>query len=271
MVKLAIYAAVLLGTYLAMGLYMVLTLDRLMYYPRSELDARPGDFGLEADEISFTAEDGTPLHGWYFSRPGNRAVLLFLHGNAGNISHRLSTVRQLSRLPVDIFLFDYRGYGLSGGTAGGEKPLLDARAALEAVRSRPGAEGRKVVLLGESIGGSMAVVLAAGEEVDGVITLAAFTSTRGVARDMPLYWIFSFIVPNHYNALGALPDVKAPLLLIHGRADEVIPFSHGERLLAAAGGRREHFWVKGGMHNDLFAVSGIEIVNRIGTFLDSLD
>lgn len=269
--KFAMYAALLLGIYLLMGLYMVLSLDRLMYYPRRELDARPGDFGLDGDEVAFTAEDGTPLHGWYFARPGSRAVLIFLHGNAGNISHRLSTVRQLSRLPADIFLFDYRGYGLSGGRAGGEKPLLDARAALEVVRSRPGAEGKKVVLLGESIGGSMALVLAAGEEVDGVITLAAFTSTRGVARDMPLYWIFSFIVPNRYDAIGSLPEVKAPVLFIHGRADEVIPFRHGERLLAAADGRKEHFWVKGGMHNDLFSLAGIEIVNRIGTFLESLD
>jgi hypothetical protein len=269
-VKAAGLATVLLGSYFVTGLIMVLSLDRFMYFPVKGLGAEPADFGLEGEDVEFTSPDGTNLHGWYFSRPGSRAVLVFLHGNAGNISHRLATVRQLLRAPVDIFLFDYRGYGRSAGEARGEGPLLDAGAALEAVRSRPGTSGKKIVLLGESIGGAMAFVLAGREKVDGVITLSAFTSTRGVARSMPLYWVFSFILPDRYNALEAVARSEAPVLVIHGEDDEIIPFSHGERLYAAAGEGRDSFWVEKGMHNDLFAVAGMEIVDRITQFVESL-
>ncbi len=269
--KLLTLAASVAAAYAVTGLYFVFSIDRIMYYPRRGLDARPEDFSLQAEEVAFTASDGTPLHGWYFPRPGSNAVLVFLHGNAGNISHRLATVHQLLRAPADVFLFDYRGYGLSGGKAKGEAPLLDAEAALEEVRSRTDGSGKKIVLLGESVGGSMGLVLAARERVDGVVTLGAFTSTRAVARGIPLFMPFSPIVPNRFDALGALPSVKVPLLLIHGTEDEVIPFSHGERLYAAASEPKEHFWVQGGMHNDLFAVAGIEIVDRIAGFIEKLD
>jgi hypothetical protein len=268
--KLASFALLLFGSYLATGLFMLLTLDRHMYFPRKGLDAGPGDFGLDGEEVSFTSSDGTPLHGWYFPRAGSRTVLLFLHGNAGNISHRLSTVHQLLRAPADVFLFDYRGYGLSSGEAKGVKPLLDAGAALETLRSRVAGEGKRIVLFGESIGGAMALLLASKEKVDGVVAMAAFTSTRDVARSMPLYWLFSFILPERYDAIGALKRVEAPLLVIHGTEDEIIPFSHGERIYAAAAGPKENFWVRGGRHNDLFSLAGIEIVNRITAFIETL-
>jgi pimeloyl-ACP methyl ester carboxylesterase len=268
--KIASFALLLLGSYLAAGLFLLLSLDRLMYYPRKGLDGVPGDFGLDGEEVSFPSSDGTPLHGWYFPRAGSRTVLLFLHGNGGNISHRLSAVRQLLRAPADVFLFDYRGYGLSGGEAKGVKPLLDAAAALETLRSRVAGEGKRIVLFGESIGGSMALILASKEKVDGVVAMAAFTSTRDVARSMPLYWLFSFILPERYDAIGALKRVEAPLLVIHGTEDEIIPFRHGEEIYAAASGRKENFWVRGGRHNDLFDVAGIEIVQRVADFVEKL-
>lgn len=263
-------AAVSLLSYLAAGAFLVFSADRFMYYPRRGLDAFPADFGLEAEEVAFAASDGTALHGWYFSRPGSRAVLVFLHGNAGNISHRLPIARLFDRLPADLFLFDYRGYGKSAGRPRGEKPLLDAKAALDAVRARPGFNGRKIVLVGESIGASMALMVAAGEEVDGVVSIAAFTSTKAVARDILLFRIFAPLLPERYDALGALGQVRAPILFIHGTKDEVIPFSHTERLFAAARGKKEFFPIEGGRHNDLFHVAGLEIVERIRAFVTNL-
>lgn len=268
--KLLSLAAVIIFSYLAAGAFLVFSVDRFMYYPRRGLGASPADFGLEAEEVAFSASDGTALHGWYFSRPASRAVLVFFHGNAGNISHRLPMARLFSRIPADLFLFDYRGYGKSAGRPRGEKPLLDAKAALAAVRARPGAARRKVILVGESIGGSMALMVAAGEEVDGVVSIAAFTSTKAVARDILLFRIFAPLIPERYDALGALGQVRAPILFIHGTKDEVIPFSHGERLFAAARGEKEFFPVRGGRHNDLFAVAGIEIVERIRAFVAGL-
>jgi hypothetical protein len=269
-VKILPLAAVSLLSYLAAGAFLVFSADRFMYYPRRGLDAFPADFGLEAEEVAFAASDGTALHGWYFSRPGSRAVLVFLHGNAGNISHRLPIARLFDRLPADLFLFDYRGYGKSAGRPRGEKPLLDAKAALDAVRARPGFNGRKIVLVGESIGASMALMVAAGEEVDGVVSIAAFTSTKAVARDILLFRIFAPLLPERYDALGALGQVRAPILFIHGTKDEVIPFSHTERLFAAARGKKEFFPIEGGRHNDLFHVAGLEIVERIRVFVAGL-
>jgi hypothetical protein len=268
--KISIVVALLLGAYFVTGLLLRFSMDRLMYYPSRGLDAVPSDFGLEAEDVAFFAADGTPLFGWYFTDPASRAVLIFLHGNAGNISHRLGMVRQLLGIRADVFLFDYRGYGESGGEPRGEKLLLDARAAIETVRSRPGSAGRKIVLFGESIGGAMSLVLAADEAVDGVVTIGAFSSTRDVAREMPFYRIFTPLVPDLYNARDALKKVEVPVFFIHGTEDEIIPFSHGERLLAAAGAQKEHLWIEGGGHNDLFGVAGIEIVRRLSDFLDRL-
>jgi len=270
MTKVLVFIALFSGAYLAMGLFLLLSLDRLMYYPSRRIDAVPADFGLEAEEVRFAAADDTPLHGWYFAAPESRAVFVFLHGNAGNISHRLGLVHQLQRAKGDVFLFDYRGYGESGGEPRGESPLLDARAAVDFVRSHPGGEGKKILLFGESIGGAMSLVLAGEEEVDGVITLAAFSSARDVARDMPLYRVFTPLVPDRYNALAAVGGLDIPILFIHGTADEIIPFAHGERLFASAGKGKEHFWIEGAGHNDLFQVAGIEIVQRVSTFLDRL-
>lgn len=270
MSKVLIFVVLFLGAYAATGLFLLFSLDRLMYYPTRRVDAVPADFGLEAEELFMSAADGTPIHGWYFSVPASRAVLVFLHGNAGNISHRLGMVHQLLRANADILLFDYRGYGESGGKPRGETPLLDAQAALVSVRSRPDSKGKKIVLCGESIGGTMSLILAEKEGVDGVVTLAAFSSVRDVARDMPLYRVFTPLVPDRYNAVEAVRRMNVPALFIHGREDEIIPFSHGERLYAAARGRKAHFWVEKGGHNDLFMVAGIEITRRVSEFLDRL-
>lgn len=270
MTKVLVFTVLFSGAYLATGLFLLFSLDRLMYYPSRRIDAVPADFGLEAEEIRFAAADGTPLHGWYFAAPESRAVFVFLHGNAGNISHRLGLVHQLQRAKADILLFDYRGYGESGGEPRGESLLLDARAAIEIVRARPDGEGKKILLFGESIGGSMSLVLAEDEKVDGVITLAAFSSVRDVARDMPLHRIFTPFVPDRYNALAAVGGLEIPVLFIHGTADEIIPFAHGERLFAAGGKGKEHFWIEGAGHNDLFHVAGIEIAQRVSAFLDRL-
>ena len=104
-----------------------------------------------------------------------------------------------------------------------------------------------------------------------MVTLAAFASTRAVARDIPLFMPFSPLVPARFDALGALERVAAPVLFVHGTADEVIPFSHGERLFAAAPGPKERFWVEGGMHNDLFAAAGPEIGRRVAALVEGLD
>jgi pimeloyl-ACP methyl ester carboxylesterase len=270
-VKFLPLVAVFLLSYLAAGVFLAFAVDSFMYYPRRGLGASPADFGLEAEEVAFSSSDGTALHGWYLPRPGSGAVLVFLHGNAGNISHRLPMARLFARIPADLFLFDYRGYGKSAGRPRGEKPFLDAKAALATVRARAAADGRKVVLVGESIGASMALMAAAEEKVDGVVSIAAFTSTKAVARDILLFRMFTPLLRERYDALGALGEVRAPILFIHGTEDEVIPFSHSERLYAAAPGKKEFLPVAGGMHNDLFAVAGTEIVDRIRTFIADLE
>lgn len=271
MLRFAVLAAgVAAGGYLLTAGYLLLSLDSLVFYPSDSMDAGPADFGLEAEDVAFTSVDGVPLHGWYFPRRESEAVIVFCHGNAGNISHRLFMARQLLRAPADLFLFDYRGYGSSGGKAKGEQPLGDASAAVEAVRRRAGNSGKPIILMGESLGGAVALTVAPGEDVDGVIAMAAFTSVRGVARDMPFYRLFSPLVPDRFNALAALAGLEAPVLVIHGTRDEIIPFSHGEALYAAARGRKEKLWVEGGMHNDLFERAGIDIVHAVTAFIESL-
>lgn len=264
MVGVALFAGALIAAGIVVGILLLLSVNKMIYYPAAGLAAAPADFRLAAEEVTFPSFDGTPLHGWYF--PGeveSDVLLVFIHGNAGNISHRLPLVSMFLRVPADFFLFDYRGYGKSGGKPSGEEPLRDARAALEWLKSHPRAAGKRLFLIGESIGASMALILGSEDGIDGVVSLAAFTSIRDMARKMPIFGVLSPLAPRWYDAIGAVPDVRVPTLFVHGTSDEIVPFSHGERLFEAATAPKEHLWVDGGGHNDLFDVAGIEIVGKV--------
>ncbi len=228
-----------------------------IYYPTRRLEATPGDYGLAFEDVRVAAEDGVGLHGWYV--PGRRAVTLFwCHGNAGNISHRVHNLRLLhDRLGVGVLLFDYRGYGQSEGTPSEVGTYRDARAFRAWLRRReppPHGESRPVVYFGRSLGAGVAAWLAVEDPPTALILETPFTSVRAMANaTVPGA---GYLFRTRYDTLARIARVRAPVLVLHGDADEVVPFAYGRAVFAAAPEPKAFFAIPGARHNDTYVVGG---------------
>jgi len=207
--------------------------------------------GLAYEDVHFTAEDGTRLHGWYCPHPRPRAVVLLCHGNAGNITDWAGVLRHLNRdHGLAVMTFDYRGYGRSEGEPDEEGILKDARAARAWLARRTGVAERDVVLMGRSLGGAVAIDLAAKDGTRGLILESTFTSLPEVAGEQVAWLPFRLLMRNQLNSLKKIPRYHGPLLLSHGDADSLIPFEQSQRLFAAANEPKHFVRIPGGDHND---------------------
>jgi len=206
--------------------------------------------GLPVEDAWFTAPDGTRLHGWYCPHPRPRAVVLFAHGNAGNLSHRAELIRQLHDIhQLSVMTFDYRGYGRSEGEPSEEGVLEDARAARAWLAQRARVHPLDIVLMGRSLGGGVVVDLAATEGARGLILESTFTSLPEVAGEH--VWLpTKLLMQNRLNSLEKIADYRGPLLISHGDADQLISYEHGQRLFAAANEPKRFITIAGGDHND---------------------
>jgi uncharacterized protein len=232
-------------------------MNSLLYFPARELELVPA---VEYADVEFDTADGERLHGWWVpARAGGRHLghVLLFHGNAGNISDRVPHVERLAAAGFDVFAFDPRGYGRSSGRPSEHGTYVDARAALAALLRQPGVETERVLYLGESLGGAVALELALSAPPAGLILQSAFTSIRDMAR-LHYPFIPRAAVPDAYPSVRLIGDLRAPLLCLHGDRDEVVPLLYGEALFAAAP-EPKHLHVFGGVaHNDVLARAGRE-------------
>ena len=219
---------------------------RSLFAPSRTLVDTPAREGLAFEEVWFVAEDARALHGWWIPHPEARGTILYCHGNASNIGNRIGLARDLHRLRVNVFLFDYRGYGRSKGWPTEQGTYRDARAAYEVVRARyADAEQPPVIVYGASLGGAIATQLALDKPVRGLILEGAFTSTVDVGRHLYPLLPVRLVVRHRYDALSRIPRITAPKLLAHSRDDQLIPFQLGERLYEAAAEPRQFFALQG--------------------------
>jgi uncharacterized protein len=222
-------------------------LDSLLYFPTRAIAQAPVEFR----DVAITAEDGERLHGWWMpgARPVAGHVVLF-HGNAGNVGDRVPHAALLAAARLDVLLFDYRGYGRSSGSPSEPGLYRDARAAYRALLELPGVDPSRALYLGESLGGAVALALALELPPAGLILQSTFTSVRDLAR-LHYPFIPGGLVPDAYPSLARIAALRAPLLVIHGADDELVPLSHGEALFEAAPEpKRMHVVARAG-HNDL--------------------
>jgi fermentation-respiration switch protein FrsA (DUF1100 family) len=203
-----------------------------VWVPERKMFADPSQVGLAYEDVYFRSEDGVRLNGWYVPCEGSSASLLFCHGNGGNICHRLESLRQFHRLGLSVFAFDYRGYGNSEGTLSEAGTYLDAEAAYRWLREREAPE--RIILFGRSLGGSIATQLATRVEAAALICESGFTSIANVGRELFPLLPVRLINTIKYDTLAKIRDVRMPVMFIHSTEDELIPFSHSERLYAAA-------------------------------------
>ncbi|MEX2605987.1 MAG: alpha/beta hydrolase [Kiritimatiellia bacterium] len=204
---------------------------RLIYPGSKRLQVIPDDFRREVEEVEFCAEDGISLHGRWFSHAEARGVFLVCHGNAGNVSDRLWIAEDLQDLPVNIFIFDYRGYGKSKGIASEKGTGLDVAAAWEYARNRcGGGESPPILIYGRSLGGAVALQAATVFPVRGVILESTFTSILEIAARRYPWLLPRLTCRNPYRSDLRISRVLAPVLMAHSPDDQVIPFELGEAL-----------------------------------------
>ena len=271
-------ARILLGlvvTILAISVVIGLTarytslIDRyFIFFPEEELLEDPGDRGLEFEEVYFNTSDGVRLHGWFV--PGrSEKTLLWFHGNAGNISHRLDNIAELhSRLGAAIFIFDYRGYGRSEGTPSEEGTYRDAEAALAYLGSRQDVDARNLVLFGRSLGSTVAVELATRHDVYAVVLESPFTSISAMAkRAYPFLPGIGVLARTKYDTLDKIKDVQVPVLVLHGDRDGVAPFDMGREIFEVANRPKRFYTIMGAGHNDTYLVGGAPYYEALAHFV----
>lgn len=253
------------------GFFVALRLleNRMVFFPYKYPQGfwQPSAFGLEVKDCFFEASDGTKLHGWFLKKEGANQTLLWCHGNAGNISDRLDNLARLSKLPINIFLFDYRGYGRSEGTPTESGVYLDALAAYDYVVGEHSVAADSLVIFGRSLGGAVAVELAVNRPCRKLILESTFASARDMAKEMFGVIPVHLSMKSRFDSVEKIRQIKMPLLMIHGRRDQVVPFELGKRLYDVANMPKSFYEIAEADHNDTYVVGGQAYINRLAEFL----
>jgi fermentation-respiration switch protein FrsA (DUF1100 family) len=220
-----------------------------LFYPSAALVRTPADLGLAYRDVALRAEDGVALHGWWLEAEAPvRGTVLFLHGNAENISTHIASVYWLPRSGYQVLLLDYRGFGRSAGRAQLTGVLADVRAAFDWLGREPAVAGRPLYLLGQSVGASLGGFVVGSEarlrvQLSGVLLDSGFARLGWIAREVAargaltwaLQWPIAWSMPRGYDLLDVAGDIQpVPLLLMHGRDDRIVPYRHAEALYAVA-------------------------------------
>jgi fermentation-respiration switch protein FrsA (DUF1100 family) len=256
-------AALLLALFLGLRWYE----QQSMYYPTRDIVRTPSDAGLPFESVVLETPDGETLHGWWVPSGGPDApVVLFFHGNGGNVSHRLEKLAVFRDIGADTLIIDYRGYGRSSGTPSEQGIYRDARAAYQWLTTTRRVDPDRIVVYGESLGSAVAVHLAAEAPMGGVVVESGFTSVTDIAQKRLPFLPVQWILKHKFDSLEKVPRINAPLLILHSRQDELFEMSHPERLLAAAESPKRLVEMQGG-HNDAYLVSADTYRDALARFL----
>jgi len=260
-----------IGSLIYVGSCLVLYLfqGRLVFHPSNSLAATPEAVGLVYEDIYLNAGNAR-IHAWYIPSDDAQLTILFCHGNAGNISHRLETLSLLHAMGANVLIFDYAGFGQSKGKASEAQTYLDVEAAWRYLIDEKSVDAKDIVIFGRSLGGAVATWLAARENPGALILESTFTSI--VAMGTKLYPIFpvNLLARVRYDSSKLIGKVTSPILIIHSRDDETIPFQHGVALYNSAKETKEFVEIRGA-HNSGFLDSGLDYVVPLESFLRKVE
>jgi len=239
-----------------------------IYFPMSQVVATPALAGLTYEDIYFRTQDGRKLNGWYIPGEKSAYTVLFCHGNAGNIGHRLHKISILHEMGLNIFIFDYRGYGKSQGSPDEQGLYSDGDAAYDYLVSQKKISPRRLILYGESIGGAVAIDIAERFPVKAVITEETFTSVKEMAS-IAFPFLPHYIFSSRFDSVSKIQDITCPKLIMHSVDDEIVPYYLGVELFGAAAGPKKFLKLRGG-HNTAFMESGEKYREGLKSFIGSL-
>ncbi len=225
---------IVIATYAGVCMMFAAFQRQLIYYPTREYEGTPRDLGMAYEDVAMTTGDGEKIAGWYVPAPDAQATVLFCHGNAGNISHRLHGIQLLHHAGFNVFIFDYRGFGQSTGTPDEAGLYIDAVAAWDYLVKTRSVPKNKIIILGRSLGGAVAIELATRVKPVGLIVEATFTRMAEVARHLYPLIPTSLFLSDRYDSIDKIAQIACPKLILHGSQDTLIPFDMGRKLFEAA-------------------------------------
>lgn len=257
--------AIVLGV-VALNVWMYFAQPAMVFYPTRDLDATPSDWGLAYEDVDLRAPDGVHLHGWYVPRTGSKRVVLFLHGNAGNISHRGDSIAIFHRLGLNVLIVDYRGYGQSSGKPSEAGLYRDALTAWRYLTDTRGIDAGHIIVFGRSLGGAVAAELATQVRPGALILESTFESARSMARAAFPVLSHLIVLRYRFDTHSRIQRVRCPVLVVHSAEDEIIPYYMGQRIFEAANQPKEMLTLRGD-HNMGFIESQPEYERALGAFL----
>ncbi len=258
---------ILVLAYIGLVVVLYFNQSRMVYFPTVGLQNNPKQVNLDYEPVNLTTQDGILLSAWFVPAQGDaptgKGVILYCHGNAGNIGHRLDYIQNFHRLGLATFIFDYRGFGESKGEPTEAGTYADVEAAWEYLTVTKKIPANQIIVYGESLGGAIATYIAAKKQPGGLILAATFTSLNDRAAEIYPYIPIRLISKFSYDSLARISQIHRPILIMHSPDDEVIPFHHGKSLFAAANEPKE-FVQTTGDHNNGF-------LNSEPAYSDSID
>ena len=240
-----------------------------IFFPEKRIFQTPADIGIEYEELMIQTSDGVKINGWFIPSTNSRTTMLWLHGNAGNISHRVDQLRHFhQQLNVNILMVDYREYGRSEGEVSEQGTYQDALSSFDYLSGRPELDSEKIFVFGQSLGAAVAVELAVQRRIFGLILEAPFTSIKDMAKEVLPWLPIGGLLSTKYDNFSKIGQIETPVLILHGDQDSTVPYSHGQRLFEAAPQPKTFYTINGAGHNDTYIIGGPAYFETIARFIN---
>lgn len=239
------------------------------FHPQSGMQDSPQNYHAPIEKLMLPAEGDVRISAFWIPRQDTQCSLIFFHGNAGNASHRLSDAVDIWEMGMNVLLVDYRGFGLSEGRPSEKGMYKDAMAAYSHLVAERRVPENKIVVYGRSIGSAAAVDLAQNRQLAGVILATPLSTGKDMAKASGL-GAFAPFIGNPFDSMGKIGHLRSPLLVVHGTADEVVPYEQGKKLFEAATVKKTFVSLKGAYHNTFTLTHKQEFHKAMSGFLQSV-
>ena len=259
---------ILVSVWVLLSLLLYLFQPKFVYFPSSEIDFTPDMAGLPYEDMYLKTEDGIDINAWFIPAENARKTLLFFHGNGGNISHRLDSLKIFHEMGLSVFIIDYRGYGQSQGTSSEQGTYRDAKAAWQYLTETLGISDKEIIIFGRSMGGAVATWLANQHTPSLLILESTFTSISDMGKHYYPYLPAQLLTRIKYASVDRMENIHCPILFSHSQTDEIVPYKLGRQLFEKAQAPKVFMELQGG-HNDGFIASGRSYIEGIESFINT--